>query len=147
MASHLSSAYAFLTLGFRTKDAVQNSIMTNWNGLTEADKICISVIHLSMILIKALKTLVNCILDFRELRKFCHIAPCLLQKLENRNCSEHTWLLRARKCLLCTRRFLKTIINNEHIRRIESSPVGPRALAQASPNHVYGDRNRSSVFL
>ena len=48
--------------------------------LTEADEISICVIDLSMILIEAFETLLNCILDFQELGKLGHIAPSLLQK-------------------------------------------------------------------
>jgi hypothetical protein len=41
--------------------------MTDISRLTEADKICISVVDLPMILIEALETFMNRILDFREL--------------------------------------------------------------------------------
>jgi hypothetical protein len=59
--------------------------MTGISRLTEADKICISVVDLSVILIEAVETLLNCILDFRELGKISHISPSLLQKLQDRD--------------------------------------------------------------
>jgi hypothetical protein len=49
--------------------------------LTEADKICISVIDLPMILIEALETFINRILDFQELGEISHVGPSLFQKL------------------------------------------------------------------
>ena len=55
--------------------------MTDISRLTEADKICVSVVDLSMILIEAFKTFINCILDFRELGEISHIGPSLFQKL------------------------------------------------------------------
>jgi len=55
--------------------------MTDISRLTEADKICVSVVDLPMILIEALKTFMNRILDFRELGEINHIGPSLFQKL------------------------------------------------------------------
>jgi len=43
--------------------------------LTEADKIGIGVIDLPVILIEALETFMNRILDFRELGEISHIGP------------------------------------------------------------------------
>jgi hypothetical protein len=55
--------------------------MKDISTLTEADKICISVVDLPMILIEALETFMNRILDFRELGEISHICPSLFQKL------------------------------------------------------------------
>ena len=54
--------------------------MADISRLTEADKICISVIDLPMILIEALETFMKCILDFQELGEISHIGPSLFQK-------------------------------------------------------------------
>lgn len=43
--------------------------------LTEADKICIGVVDLPVIFIKALETFMNRILDLRELGEVSHIGP------------------------------------------------------------------------
>ena len=55
--------------------------ITDIRRLTEADKICIGVIDLPMILIEALKTFMNHILDFQELGEISHIGPSVFQKL------------------------------------------------------------------
>jgi len=100
-----------------------------------------------MILFKALKALLDRVFNFREPRKLSHIAPSLFQKLENRDCAESAWLFRAWKCLLCTSRFLDTMINNRYIELISNALVRPHASAQASPSHVFGGRNQSNFSL
>jgi len=55
--------------------------MTDISRLTEADKICVSVVYLPMILIEALKTFMNRVFDFPELGEISHIGPSLFQKL------------------------------------------------------------------
>lgn len=55
--------------------------MTDISRLTEADKICVGVVDLPVILIEALETFMNRVLDFRELGEISHIGPSLFQKL------------------------------------------------------------------
>ena len=122
--------------------------MTGISRLTEADKICVSVVDLSVILIEAVETLLNCALDFREPGKISHIAPSLLQKLQDRDRPEGAWLFRARKCLLCTSGFLEATVSRGEICIIPNLVlVKPRASARASPSHVSEGKNRSSFFL
>ena len=56
----------FFMLGSRTGDIDKRkpSQITNINQLTEAYKICVSIVDLSVILIEALKTLVNRVFHF-----------------------------------------------------------------------------------
>ena len=69
----------FLRWGLELGILMSVEQMTDISRLTEADKICISVIDLPMILIEALETFMKHILDFRELGEISHIGPSLFQ--------------------------------------------------------------------
>ena len=79
--------------------------------LTKANEIHISVISFMIPLVYVLQSTVNCDLELLELWSICHVLPCLLQELQNRDRAPDSGVFGFQEGLLCRCRLLLSIVS------------------------------------